>query len=127
MHLVSKKLRLFFLIILITQSNIIVGQGTDFIYGKLINSEDKTPIPFAHIKIRNKAKGTISNIDGGFRIPYELKKSGDTLVISSIGYSSKEIPLSSLNKNIINLITLGSSLNQLLFVHLCYEFTSNKT
>lgn len=105
MYSVSKKLR-FFLLILIIQSNIIEGQETEFIYGKLINSEDKTPIPFAHIILKNKAKGLISNIDGGFKIPYELQKSGDTLVISSIGYSSKEIPLSNLQKNLINLITL---------------------
>ena len=65
MYSVSKKLRLLFLLLLITQSNIIEGQGTEFIYGKLINSIDKAPIPFANIKIRNKAKGTISNIDGG--------------------------------------------------------------
>ena len=103
---ISKNLSLFFLFILIIQSNIIEGQGTEFIYGKLINSEDKTPISFAHIIIKNKAKGLISNIDGGFKIPYELQKSGDTLVISSIGYSSKEIPLSILHKNLINLITL---------------------
>jgi len=28
---------------------------------------------------------------------------------------------------LISIISIGSSLNQLLFVHLCYEFTSNKT
>jgi hypothetical protein len=106
MYLISKKLNLFFLLILVVQSNIIEGQGTGFINGKLINSKDKTPISFATILIKNKTKGLISNIDGGFKIPYELQKLGDTLVISSIGYSSKEIPLSSLHKNLINLITL---------------------
>lgn len=90
------------------QYNVILGQATDFIDGKLINSQDKSPIPFATIVVKNKAKGLISNFDGGFKIPYELKKSGDTLVISSIGYTSKEIPMSQLQKNQINVINLSS-------------------
>jgi hypothetical protein len=95
-------------LILMIQYNVIFGQATDFIDSKLINSLDKTPVAFATILIKNKAQGLISNIDGGFKIPYELKESGDTLVISSIGYSSKEIPLSRLQKNRINIITLST-------------------
>ena len=106
MYSISNKLGLFFLLIFLIQSNKIEGQEAEFIYSKLMNSVDKTPIPFATILIKNKAKGLISNIDGGFKIPSKFQKSGDTLVISSIGYSSKEIPLLSLDKNLINPITL---------------------
>ncbi len=88
------------------QANITLGQETDFVYGTLINADDQTPIPFAHITIKNKAKGTISNMDGGFKIPDEYFKLADTLVISSIGYSSKTIALSSLNQNLRNVINL---------------------
>jgi hypothetical protein len=106
MYSISKKIRFVFLLILIIQTNIIVGQETEFVYGTLINSDDQTPIPFAHITIKNKAKGTISNMDGGFRIPGKYYKSKDTLVISSIGYSSKVIPLISLNQHLRNVIIL---------------------
>jgi len=51
MYPISKKIRLFILLILIIQPNIIEGQETEFIYGKLVNSDDQTPIPFAHITI----------------------------------------------------------------------------
>ncbi len=113
MYQVSNKLRLFLLLILIIQSNVIEGQHTEFVDAKLINSQDKSPIPFASILIKNRAKGLISNIDGGFKIPYKLLKSGDTLVIYSIGYSSKGIPLSSLHKNKINIITLVEKIESL--------------
>lgn len=105
MHQFLKHLNLFCFLILTVQLNIIEGQENPFINGKLIDSKDKNPISFATVLIKNKAKGAISNIDGGFKIPYELYKR-DTLVISSMGYSSKEIPLSSLLKNKINLIVL---------------------
>jgi len=49
---VSKKIRLFFLLILIIQSNTIEGQETGYVYGKLINSNNKAPIPFANITIK---------------------------------------------------------------------------
>ncbi|WP_345162933.1 carboxypeptidase-like regulatory domain-containing protein [Algibacter aquimarinus] len=74
---------------------------------KLINSKNKTPLPFATILIKNKAKGLISNIDGGFKIPYKLKTLNDTLVISSIGYTTKEVSLSDFDTDIINVITLA--------------------
>ena len=88
------------------QANITLGQETDFVYGTLINADDQTPIPFVHITIKNKAKGTISNMDGGFRIPKNYYDTRDTLVISSIGYSSKTIPLLSLEQDLRNEIFL---------------------
>ncbi|MBZ9778560.1 carboxypeptidase-like regulatory domain-containing protein [Psychroflexus sp. CAK8W] len=77
-----------------------------------MNSKDKSPIPFATLLIKNKSKGVISNSDGGFKIPFELYKK-DTLLISSIGYASKEIAISSLDKSKINLIVLLEQIEQL--------------
>lgn len=104
MQAILKKIKLIFFSLII-QSSLIEGQESGFINGRIIHFKDKTPIPFATLIIKNRAKGLISNIDGGFKVPYELYKK-DTLVISSIGYSSKEIPLSSLPTDIINLIIL---------------------
>jgi hypothetical protein len=99
-------------LIFLLQFNLVEAQEIDFIKGKLINSKDNEPIPFATLLIKNKNKGVISNSDGGFQIPYELYKR-DTLIISSIGYSSKEIPINSLDKNEINLIVLIEKIEQL--------------
>jgi len=106
MQSVLKSLKYLLLLNLLIQSYFVVGQTTEFVYGKLIDAVDKAPIPFAHITVKHKTKGTISNMDGGFRIPDEYYTSGDTLVISSIGYSSMSIPLVSLSPDIRNIIIL---------------------
>ena len=106
MNLVSKIGRLVFLLFVLIQSSLLKGQEKDFVYGQLVNSDEPTPIPFAHITVKNKAKGTISNMDGGFRVPKKYYKSRDTLVISSIGYSSRIIPLISFDQNQRNVFIL---------------------
>ena len=73
MYLGSKKTSLFFfLLFLIQLSTTVNAQENGFITGKIIDSIDKTAIPFTTIQIKNKAKGLISNMDGGFKIPHEL-------------------------------------------------------
>jgi len=89
------------------------GQEGQFINGKLMDAKTESPIPFATIKVKNKPKGVISNLDGGFKIPNEFKRMGDTLVVSSIGYISKEIILSNLNGDQINIIRLSERIAML--------------
>ncbi|MFK8060234.1 MAG: carboxypeptidase-like regulatory domain-containing protein [Polaribacter sp.] len=103
----------FFILILILQSSIAKSQDANFVKGKLISFKDKTPIPFATLRIKNKNKGLISNIDGGFKIPDKYQINGDTLIISSIGFSTKEIPLASFKKNTINTVILKEKIEAL--------------
>ncbi len=91
----------------------IYSQQDDFIEGRLIDAKDETPIAFATIRVKNKSKGLISNMDGGFKIPEKLQKLGDTLVISSIGYESQEIVLSQLSKEKVNIIQLAAKVEAL--------------
>jgi len=81
-------------------------QQPEFVDGRLIDSKTLEPIPYASIRIKNKAIGLISNFDGGFKIPINFKKFGDTLQISSLGYKSKGVLLSNLIINRINRIYL---------------------
>ncbi|NER15934.1 carboxypeptidase-like regulatory domain-containing protein [Spongiivirga citrea] len=108
-----RALRAYSIIVFLVQFNFSIGQQIEFINGKLVDSKDATSIPFATIKIKNKSKGLISNLDGGFRIPYELVSLKDTLVISSMGYKTKEIPLTDLSKNQINYIRLSEKVEML--------------
>jgi len=101
-----KILRLSFPFILILQFGVVFGQQKEFISGRLINAKNKESISFATIRVKNRAKGLISNLDGGFRVPLEFQKIGDTLEISSIGYQSKDVILSSLSIDRINTIRL---------------------
>ncbi|WP_160114622.1 carboxypeptidase-like regulatory domain-containing protein [Aquimarina sp. AU474] len=109
----SRILFLIYVFIFILLPNILIGQEAEFLDGKIINAKNEIPIPFATIRIKNKGKGMISNSDGGVKIPYEFQKNGDTLVISSIGYLSKEIPLSNLHSEQVNFIRLTEKVEML--------------
>ncbi|MCP4978357.1 MAG: hypothetical protein GY931_19600, partial [Maribacter sp.] len=60
----------------------------------------------ATIRIKDKAIGVISNLDGSFRIPERFKEYGSILEISSLGYVSKDILLFDLSKYKTNIIRL---------------------
>jgi hypothetical protein len=98
---------------LLFQSNILTAQGSSYIQAKLLDSKKKTPVPFATIRLKNVAKGMASNTDGGFVIPNDIQKVGDTLVISSIGYVTEEVVISELLRDKINIIYLTESLESL--------------
>lgn len=74
--------------------------------GKVID-KDGNPIPGASIKIKNSTSGTASNNDGSFRLTTIEK--GETIIISSIGFESKEITAD--NGNLI--VQLNSHTNLL--------------
>ncbi|WP_299531489.1 carboxypeptidase-like regulatory domain-containing protein [Ulvibacterium sp.] len=78
----------------------------EFIKGKLLDVQTGEPVVFATIRIKGKAMGVISNQDGGFRIPKRFKALGDVLIISSMGYQKKEIPIADLSPEDINIVRL---------------------
>lgn len=69
---------------------------SDFLHGKLIDSQTKEPVVFATVKVKNRAIGVVSNMDGSFRIPEKFKNYGDTLEISSMGYKKRLVAISTL-------------------------------
>lgn len=58
------------------------------ITGKVSGSDDKLPISGATIRIRNTTQGTMSDANGSFALQ---AKQGDVLVVSYIGYKSREV------------------------------------
>ncbi|MFY0254156.1 SusC/RagA family TonB-linked outer membrane protein [Chitinophaga sp. 30R24] len=69
-------------------TNIITGRVTDI---------SGNSIPGATVRIKGTNIGTTTDPDGKFRIPYLSK--GEIVTISSIGFSSKDVPVN--DKNII--------------------------
>jgi len=68
----------------------------------------------ANVYLKNyKEIGQTTNFDGKFEFILKKEYKNDTLVISFIGYNSKEIPLSSVNLNQIINIVLGKNLHAL--------------
>jgi serine beta-lactamase-like protein LACTB len=63
------------------------------ITGKIMNSNNKEPIPYANIGIRSSGKGTISNKDGSFSIAIDAASRKDTLIFSSLGFIERKIPI----------------------------------
>jgi len=125
-------LTLFFALCL---TKIMLGQNPYEIEGRLINKENKEPIPFAKIYNKSLKKGTISNIDGYFRI--SIGALTDTIRITHIGYKEQFIKLNNnLDFYLINLeenvllteeVTVIPKDNSYLFelVQECKKSTSN--
>lgn len=72
------------------------------ITGKVIASDDKLPVVGATIKIKNGAGGTTTDANGTFSLSV---KPTDILVISFIGYGSKEVTVG--NQNNISVVLLA--------------------
>lgn len=100
-------------LLLLLFTTAIFSQQKEFIDGRLIDSKTQESIVFATIKIKNKARGVISNMDGGFKIPTQYRAYGDTLEISSMGYVSKSIILLDLLEDKINVIELDVAIEVL--------------
>src|SRR4051794_19075311 len=76
------------------------------ITGKVINDKGD-PVPFATVKIKNSKVGTASDEQGLFSIK---ANTGDVLVISSTGFTSKEIPVSAENNITVSLAPVSEEL-----------------
>jgi len=82
------------------------SQEDDFVRGALVDAITDEPIAFATIRLKSKAIGIISNQDGGFRIPERFKDLGEILMISCLGYETKELRFANLSLNTYNTIRL---------------------
>ncbi len=66
-----------------------VTPGTE-VKGRIIDSKTGTPVVGSSIVIKGNSKGSVSDREGNFRI---AAKSGDVIVISYVGYESKEVTI----------------------------------
>ncbi len=103
-----KILCLFFLMLQTIGSGI-YAQDNSVITGKIINGEDKEPLPFASIRLKNHPIGTISNENGEFDFYIPKSKRNDTLSISFIGFNSYEVPLVNINRELKIVLTPSSN------------------
>lgn len=83
----------------------IFSQDNSVITGQIINGEDKEPLPFASIRLKNHPIGTISNENGDFDFYIPKSKRNDTLSISFIGFNSYEVPVSNIDRELNIVLT----------------------
>jgi hypothetical protein len=103
--------RIFFLFLLFSSS--IVAQTK---VSGVVLDENKRPIPFANVYFKNSSEGLITNENGRFYL--ESKNNHAVLVISFIGYTTKEINLQkSVTYNIeVQLVEGGETLREVILV-----------
>ena len=96
------------IIIFILIATTITSQGQDLINGIVADSASFTPLPYVNIAIKGEAKGTITDIQGAFKI---VASPDDTLLISSVGYHTLEVPVADWQASVILLAENVTVLN----------------
>ncbi len=69
--------------------------------GIITDAETKSPIEFVNIGILNKNKGTISNLNGEFKLSVPKQFLNDSLTISHVNYHPIKIPIKNLKNQTI--------------------------
>ena len=87
---------LFFLLFFLAL-NSVWSQQREYLIGRVLDAKTQEPVVFASIRIKDRAVGIISNIDGSFKIPLKYKEYGDIIEISSMGYQSLEVLIHNLS------------------------------
>ena len=86
--LIMKKNIIFLLFFLFATTSLLFAQTK--VSGIVVDKSDK-PVPFANIAFKNSSEGVVSNEDGAFYL--ESSKTYQTIVVTSVGFSDKEIIL----------------------------------
>lgn len=64
--------------------------------GVIFDLKTKDPVPFASIRLLGKETGMIANEDGSYYLPASVFNRTDSILVSSVGYISKKLTVSSL-------------------------------
>ena len=87
-------------------------RGIKMIKGKIL-AADGNPLPGATVQIKGTKQGTVSDIDGNFKL--EVPGENSVLVVSFVGYLSEEIPVE--NENLkVELLADVSKLDEVVVV-----------
>jgi len=82
-------------------------------YGKIVDSQNGTSLPFATIEAVGNNMATVSNLDGNFTIKLPKDASISKFKISYIGYSNKSISLGDFKKGRVLTVSLDPTPVQL--------------
>lgn len=100
-----------YLVALIIFPATMMAQGT--ITGTVTEAGSNSPLPGANIIVKGTTKGTISDFDGNFSI--DVTTFPATLVVSSVGFNTKEVKIASAG-NIKITLQEGVSLNEVVLI-----------
>ncbi|NLR80821.1 TonB-dependent receptor [Chitinophaga eiseniae] len=84
------------------------------LHGKVIDEGSKTPLPGVTVSLKGTKRGNVTNTEGGFTLA--AVKPGDVLVISYVGYETKEVVVSNNSFLTIALKSSNARINELVVV-----------
>ncbi len=110
-RLLARAGALMLLLMVVAQS--VFAQGKT-VTGKVTDSKDGSPVPNASITIKGTSKGTTTDQGGNFRIA--IDNNSTVLVISSVGFGTKEVSVGEQTTLAITLVSTQSTLNEVVVV-----------
>jgi len=97
-----KRLVLIFFITILSSHNI-WSQGVISLSGKVEDASSKRPLGFASIHLSGSTTSIVTNTDGMFVFKVPAEATGDTVIISYLGYKSRKIAVSDFEEREMNI------------------------
>ncbi len=92
-----------------------LAQSAEFeVRGTVIGTDEKEPLPGVNVLVKETTSGTVTDVDGNYRLT--VPGSEATLVFSSVGYISQEIPVGNQTVIDVNLAPDLQSLDEVVVV-----------
>lgn len=74
------------------------ARSQDLLRGRVLDSADRSAVPYVSIGIEGKNVGTMSDAEGNFVLPVaDAAGNADTLLFSCVGYAPRKIPVSEID------------------------------
>ncbi|NOS91980.1 MAG: SusC/RagA family TonB-linked outer membrane protein [Cyclobacteriaceae bacterium] len=78
--------------------------------GKVISSEDQSPVPGVNILIKGTSNGTITDVNGAYTI--NLETSNEILIFSFVGFASQEVSVNGRTQVDVTLVADAKQLSE---------------
>lgn len=121
---VKTKLLLLILLAALHFSTFAQEKTSKIITGSIVSSDKKLPLSGVTVVLKGGAKGVQTDDKGQFTINAAI---GDVLVLSSVGFTTKEIKVGSENRLVISLVESVSTLEEVVVVGFGKQKKSNLT
>ncbi|MEP7373647.1 MAG: TonB-dependent receptor [Chitinophagaceae bacterium] len=108
-----RKLKLLLFSVFLLSGQLLWSQ-TKTISGKATDSKDGTPLAGVSVLVKGASSGTVTNVDGSFTLTVPEKAT--TLIFSYLGYTSKEVAISSSLSNVALEAGQSKSLDEVVVV-----------
>ena len=113
LKLCNQKIRILFPLLFLFASFVLVAQTQKSIKGTVLSADDGMPLPGASVIVKGTSNGASTDFDGKFML--SVTNNATTLIVSYIGYKTKEVAISS-NDITISLAVDTNTLDEVVVV-----------